>query len=148
MDWHSGWVAIAAVRARVALPADLPPGIYRAGVLVDPDQRVVELDELDNAAASPTPLEVIAGPLEILTESLPPAGLGSSYLARIRVRGGREPATFALRAGALPPGLALSSTTGEIAGRPIAAGPAQLTVEVSSGIERASTPRSPLPHNP
>lgn len=65
--------------------------------------------------------------LDILTTALPAATAGSSYGSQLAASGGRPPYTWQLGGGALPGGLTLSSS-GSIAGTPLAAGSSSFTV--------------------
>jgi hypothetical protein len=64
----------------------------------------------------------LSGHISITTTSLPPAGVQSPYNAVLSVSGGTSPYQFRVGQGALPPGLALNSSTGAITGTPTATG--------------------------
>jgi hypothetical protein len=66
-----------------------------------------------------------------VTANLVPAQLGSAYAAGIAVSGGRAPYHFSIVAGALPPGLSMSSASGTISGMPHSQGTYGFTVRVS-----------------
>jgi hypothetical protein len=66
-----------------------------------------------------------------VTANLVPALMGSSYSAGLAVSGGRAPYRFGIVAGALPPGLSMSSVSGTISGMPHALGTYKFTVLVS-----------------
>jgi len=72
-------------------------------------------------------------PLAITTISLPEATAGSPYSATLAAIGGMPPYTWAITAGALPPGLSLDSASGVISGVPPhgAAGTHSFTVTVT-----------------
>jgi len=72
-----------------------------------------------------------APPLSILTTSLPNAAQGSPYNFPLAASGGVPALTWALTAGALPPGLSLNTTTGQISGIPAAQGTFSFTVKVT-----------------
>jgi hypothetical protein len=62
----------------------------------------------------------------------PPGGyVGFPYSHLLGASGGTPPYTFAITAGALPPGLALTAANGLIAGTPTAAGSYSFTVQVT-----------------
>ena len=72
-------------------------------------------------------------PLSILTPSpLSAAGLGENYVATILASGGLTPYSFAVSAGALPPGLTLNAQTGVISGIATEAGSFHFTIRVAS----------------
>lgn len=73
----------------------------------------------------------ITAPLTISTQSLPDGLLGAGYSAMILASGGTPSYTFSISAGALPAGLSINATTGEISGTVAAAGPFSFTVQVS-----------------
>ncbi len=80
-------------------------------------------------------------PLQIVTDSLPAASVGVSYVQQIAVSGGAcgspGTATGRIDAGALPPGMAISSPPGVeqwfIQGIPIASGTFQFTIHLTWG---------------
>ncbi len=71
-----------------------------------------------------------AAKLRIKTEALPAAQAGAPYSATLQAGGGKEPYTWSIAGGALPPGLALASSSGVIGGTPAAAGSYSFTVRV------------------
>src|SRR6266699_874547 len=74
---------------------------------------------------------LLAGQIHINTTSLPPAAVASSYNAVLSVSGGTSPYQFTIIRGALPPGLAINSSTGAITGTPTAAGTYSFVVFVT-----------------
>ncbi|HXW72703.1 MAG TPA: putative Ig domain-containing protein [Methylocella sp.] len=82
--------------------------------------------------------------LSIETANLPPARVGSDYQARLLAAGGAGANTWSVSAGALPAGLRLNPSTGEISGSPTASGTFSFTITVSdtgtSPGQEASTP--------
>src|SRR5262249_6201706 len=80
-----------------------------------------------------TGLTVQAGPLTIMTASLPAGQVGVSYAATLQALGGMPPYTWSLASGTFPAGLTLSANTGVISGTPTAAGTSSFTVQVSDG---------------
>ncbi|GAB2988487.1 right-handed parallel beta-helix repeat-containing protein [Actinotalea caeni] len=79
-------------------------------------------------------------PLVILTESLPEATVGEPYSATLEATGGDGgPYTWGIHDGALPAGLEIDTTTGEIFGVPEAAGDVTFTVFVGDPITRELT---------
>jgi hypothetical protein len=69
-------------------------------------------------------------PLKITTTSLPSGQVGAAYQAGLLATGGVQPYTWAVASGAVPPGLALS-TTGTLSGTPTLAGSFSFTVRTS-----------------
>jgi hypothetical protein len=64
----------------------------------------------------------VADPLAITTTGLPAGTAGQAYAATMSATGGTTPYAWSLVGGSLPPGLSLSSSTGEITGTPSSAG--------------------------
>ena len=74
----------------------------------------------------------ILPPLTITTNSpLPQGTVGTSYSRTLTAAGGTVPYTWSIAAGALPAGLAISSSTGAISGNPSTSGTFNFTVRVS-----------------
>ena len=61
-------------------------------------------------------------PLSIATTSLPNASRGSPYGFPLAASGGIAPITWSISSGALPPGLSLDPTSGQISGTPMTQG--------------------------
>ena len=76
------------------------------------------------------PLVIDAADLAVVT-------VGSAYNVALVATGGQSPYTWQVVAGALPPGLALSSA-GRISGTPQAAGQHSFSVRVSGGSDRSA----------
>jgi len=74
--------------------------------------------------------------LVILTASLAPGTVGVPYADAVAVNGSYPPFAWRVSAGALPPGLQLSPSTGLIDGTPAAPGNFSFTVEVNSSVGR------------
>jgi uncharacterized protein YhjY with autotransporter beta-barrel domain len=60
--------------------------------------------------------------------TLPPAPQGTPYRATVTATGGSTPYTYTVTAGALPPGLTLNSSTGQITGTPTTIGNFTFTI--------------------
>ena len=70
-------------------------------------------------------------PLQITTTSLPDGTTSSGYTATLAATGGLQPYSWSITAGNLPPGLNLSSNTGQISGTPTTSGTFSFTVAVT-----------------
>ena len=75
-------------------------------------------------------LTVTATTLTISTSSLPNGVVGSAYSALLQASGGTSPYTWTVQSGQLPLGLALSGTSGTIAGTPTMAETSPLIIGV------------------
>jgi alpha-tubulin suppressor-like RCC1 family protein/subtilisin family serine protease len=69
--------------------------------------------------------------MEFLSISLDEGNINIPYAGSIQVMGGKQPYSWAVVDGALPPGLSLSSSTGEISGIPTREGSYGFTIRVS-----------------
>ena len=76
-------------------------------------------------------------PLTITTTSLPQGTVDFAYSSAVAVIGGTKPYTWSISAGALPNGLTLNTSTGQISGTPSKTGAFQFTVSVTD----SSTPQ-------
>ena len=92
-----------------------------------------------NGISGSTTLSVQTNPLTITTQSLPNGTVGTSYTTTLAASGGTTPYTWSISGGALPGGLTLNGSTGNISGTPTAAGTFNLTARVTdSGSPQAS----------
>lgn len=73
--------------------------------------------------------------LVLTDDRLAPFVVGQPYRDAIAAAGGREPAAYAVTAGALPAGILLNAATGVVTGVPLEAGPWAVTIEARSSIE-------------
>jgi subtilisin-like proprotein convertase family protein len=80
-----------------------------------------------------------APPLIVETASLPDVKLGAAYDQRLEVVGGTPPYAFAIASGALPNGIDLSLTTGQLVGVAGTPGHAKFTVRVSDAEKKSVT---------
>lgn len=118
----------------VRLPGSMSAGSWYVGVIADSDNQVVELDEVNNAAAS-TAVQVAGSSLKVTTNQLPDAIIDRPYSFRLVAQGEQGVvSTWAIdpAQGALPGGLTLASD-GLVSGTPTAAGVFAFTVVVSNG---------------
>lgn len=120
------------VTRQVSIPADVPPGPYTLGVVLDPDNAVAESSEVNNTAAAVSPLLVASTSLAIDERALPPLYVGIEYSTFLRPVGGDGQYTWRVSAGQLPRGIALDEATGELWGVPLEVETAQATLEVAS----------------
>lgn len=67
-------------------------------------------------------VDIACATITLTPASLSDGTVGTAYSETISASGGTAPYTFAVTAGALPPGLSLDSATGEISGTPTLAG--------------------------
>ena len=81
------------------------------------------------AAGAPAALRIQNTPITLAPTTLPNAFVGQPYAQVITAESGLAPYTFSVTAGALPPGLALS-TAGTLSGTPSATGGYAFTVSV------------------
>jgi len=94
--------------------------------------QVTVSDQRGNAVPSNPAFVTIQGslPLGVTTSSLPAGEIAGSYLATLTAKGGSPPYKWGVASGSLPPGLALSSSTGAVAGTPTGSGQYSFTVQV------------------
>lgn len=77
--------------------------------------------------------------LSVLTSSLPSGVVDRGYSQRLEVTGGVAPFSWTVSAGALPDGLRLNTSTGEISGTPTLRGEETFTVRVTDGQGRTQS---------
>ena len=75
-------------------------------------------------------------PLQFAGASPSNTSVGSNYTANLTVSGGKKPYTLSVVTNALPPGLALDTTTNVISGSPTTAGSYQFTMQVQDGSKK------------
>lgn len=134
---HTASVALPLLTTRTAtisvqIPSDLPPGPYYVGVIFDPQDHVPELNEINNATAARDPIAVGVGTVTVLTDSLAGGYVGVDYSAFLSAAGGDGSFQWSLDSGTLPTGLTLLPSSGELRGKPQAAGSFAITVRVTS----------------
>ncbi len=134
---HTASVALPLLTTRTAtisvqIPSDLPPGPYYVGVIFDPQDHVRELSEINNATAARDPIAIGVGTVTVLTDSLAGGYVGVDYSAFLSAAGGDGSFQWALDSGTLPTGMTLLPSSGELRGKPQAAGTFAITVRVTS----------------
>ena len=77
-------------------------------------------------------------PLTIFTTALPQATVDVQYAATLTALGGDGPVIWSIASGALPAGLALDPTTGQIGGSTAATGSFPITVVANDGVDLAT----------
>jgi hypothetical protein len=107
------------------------------------DVFLVELASSDGGAPTPPPPSIVT-PVAISTTSLPPAQANTPYSAVLNAGGGSGSYNWTLTHGALPPGLALDSALGVIAGTPSAAGSFTFDVTATDAADSANTATAAL----
>lgn len=99
-------------------------GVWLAGLIADPWDDTIEVDENNNVYVFNTMITIgggtTGGTIVVNSESLPTAQVGVSYSKFLSQSGGTAPSWY-VSAGSLAPGLSLSSG-GEIYGAPTGAG--------------------------
>ncbi|HCF57809.1 MAG TPA: hypothetical protein DFS52_07420, partial [Myxococcales bacterium] len=117
----------------VQIPSDVSPGTYYVGLVVDPMQEILELDESNNAIGSLGVVEIAPSSLDVVTSTLPDAMIGAEYLQQLVAVGGYGSYAWSVEPGQgeLPAGLQLSET-GVLSGKPTEQGVAVFTVRVTS----------------
>ncbi len=117
----------------------------------------VEATDSSNPAKTGFRTYSLSVKLDVLPKSLPAATVGTSYNATLSAAGGTAPVSFAVTAGALPPGLTLSGAS--ISGSPTTTGMYTFTIQATDSASPANdgtriytlkvglglTPNSPLP---
>ena len=106
-----------------------------SGMLTEPGTAVFTVRVSDSVGAMfdkefSLPVSLDPPPTIITEAALPPAAVGGTYVARLDAEQGVPPYSWAIVVGALPPGLALDSSSGEITGRPIQPGVFNMTALV------------------
>lgn len=102
-------------------------------------------DSVSNVATQP--LTIIATNLQIITTTLPGATKGTAYLGTLQATGGTTPYGWSVKAGLLPPGLNLttSSNQGIISGTPTTCGNFPVVWQVQDSELPPVTQTTPIP---
>jgi large repetitive protein len=125
----------------------LPPGLALSdnGVISGTPQAagsyqftVQVQDTLNNVATQPLTITITAGSLTVTTTLLPGGSQNSPYNATLGAAGGTPPYTWSIASGALPVGLSLDPSTGNIAGTPTNQGVGNFTVQVTDSSQNTA----------
>ena len=81
-----------------------------------------------SSASQPLTLTITAPTITVAPTTVPNGQAGAAYSQTVTASGGAAPYTYAVTGGALPPGLALNTTSGAITGTPTATGAFNFTV--------------------
>lgn len=151
---HHGVVTVDASEAAsgvvpVELPADVPTGVYRIGLILDPTNVLPELSKRERTGVS-EPSLISESILRILTDELPFAQAGEPFCLRLEAAGGVGDYVWAVSQGSeLPAGLDFdyvpkgAREAGEpyisrLCGRPSLPGTHAFELEVHSGVQTAT----------
>ena len=96
-------------------------------------------DVLGQYASKSLAIVVAPGPLYVATTSLPNATKNAVYSVFLKGAGGKQPYTWQLTSGALPAGITLNSSTGEVRGIATASGVSSFTVRLTDANAATST---------
>ncbi|MFD1295586.1 putative Ig domain-containing protein [Lysobacter gummosus] len=138
-----------------AVPGPLPPGLsLSAGGVISGTPTVsgtftfrikskdssTANDGSDNFGLKDYTVTVIEPPTIVVNPAtIPGATVAVAYSQTFTGSGGTAPYTFAISAGALPAGLALNTTTGDLTGTPTAAGTFNFTVRATDNANFSGT---------
>jgi len=99
----------------------------------------VQVEDSINVTDSQSLSITAVDPLAIGTSTLPGGTTGTLYSQTLSASGGTAPYSWSLSSGALPTGLSLNVSTGEISGAPSVAGTANFTVQVQDSVSIIAT---------
>lgn len=116
----------------VVVPSRTPPGIYYFGVVVDPNEKIEELDKTNNTYIYPQLIEVVPPDLVIETNYLPMGTVGVRYNHALWVTGGVGGYRWEKGEG-FPSWLDLDPQSGHLSGIPTEERDYVFTVHVRSG---------------
>lgn len=116
----------------VVVPGGTPAGEYHFGIVVDPHEKIGELNEQNNTLIYPMKIRVLPPDLEIETSDLPSGTEGVRYNHTLWASGGMGGHRWEKGAG-FPAWLDLDPATGHLSGIPTEARDHLLSVKVRSG---------------
>ena len=101
----------------------------------------VQVSDSAQASSNRTFSMTIYPALEIAAAPLPGATVGAGYSLTFAATGGLSPQRWTVRpgAGALPPGLTLDTTSGQLSGTPAAAGTFAFTIQVTDAMQASAS---------
>ncbi len=121
------------------LSIDLNTGILSGSpTTIGPYSFSVETTDATGSKFSRAYSVFVAGPVTVITGSLPNASVGAAYNQTLTAGGGQAPYTWSILSGNIPPGLQFSSS-GIITGTPTRNGFFQFTVQVSDNGQRTAS---------
>ncbi len=88
----------------------------------------------------PTTMEVVDKSFHFTTTSLPDGSVGTAYTATLATANAAGAVTYSVSAGALPDGVTLAASTGQITGTPTKAGSFPVTFSAADGTSTAQLP--------
>jgi hypothetical protein len=106
---------------RFVLPEDLVPGSYFLSYVIDPQNRVQELDESNNTLTNSDAIRVMDSSFTIANETIPRGVLNVDYVAQFATIPARSDVRWELL-NPLPNGLVFDEAAGTITGKPSEAG--------------------------
>lgn len=125
----------------LSIPSTLAAGDYFLGLIVDPADRLTEVNEDDNVAVGPQ-LPFFSAAIQISTSALPDATVGVPYDFGLFASSAPLALRWSIAQGSLPEGLSLDADSGIISGQPQEEGLAELVVRASAGTAFADKPLS------
>lgn len=114
----------------VSIPAELVPGEYYLGIILDPENKLVEHDKRNNVYVYPQKVRVEGRGLEVVTATLPRANVGTQYSYAFVATGGTGPYVWSVENP--PPGMTMKEN-GSLQGVVTDVGTFAFTVRVTSG---------------
>lgn len=120
---HRGVVSLdefeeTAVRTDVLIPAELRPGLYHVGLMLDPEWKVGEITKVNNIVSFPRPIHITSRQLGINTPAELVAGTGTRWSIELDAEGGDGSYEWSLESGSLPNGVKIH-TERDSQGRPL-----------------------------
>jgi uncharacterized protein (TIGR03382 family) len=131
-----GWMQTAELTDLVEVPLDaVPVGTYYLGAVIDPNNEVVESNELNNLGKANGEFRVTANSLRITTTLPKELQVGAPYCVPLVVEGGTGTTGWSVVEGSLPPGLHLVSDGAgtSLCGAPSTVGVFEFRLQATSG---------------
>ena len=100
---------------------------------------VTVTDTASNTSSKQFSIAIAAGLTITTAPALPNGAIGASYSQALDAVGGAAPYSWSVVQGALPPGLALTSSSGTISGTATSSGPFNFTVQVADSASATAT---------